>query len=318
MDNLTFTKIKEAIEKYNNIAIAVAANPLMDEMAAALSLYLVISTLGKNVSIASPTTPLVEVSNLVGIDRVQTTLGGATGDLVVSFPYREGEIEKVSYTRDNNFLNIVVKAGELGLNFDEKQVRFTRGGASPELLFVIGAERVTDLGNLYDVNNLKDTVLINIDNKGQNQGYGDIVMVSNKFSSISEAVANLIISLNYRLDIDTAENLIDGITSATNNFQSPNTSSLAFEMAGILMRTGAQRATQQVLSPRQTPRQDEFIKQTERKVRAEEIERKEIRQPGQQVQTSQPSQLNQAREVKQTPPPDDWLEPKIYKGSTNF
>ncbi|MBI3984408.1 MAG: hypothetical protein HY344_00485 [Candidatus Levybacteria bacterium] len=311
MDNLTFTKIKEAIEKYNNIAIAVPSNPLMDEMAAALSLYLSISTLGKSVSIASPTTPLVEVSNLVGIDRVQNTLGGGTGDLVVSFPYREGEIEKVSYTRDDNFLNIVVKAGELGLNFDEKAVRFTRGGASPELLFVIGAERVTDLGALYDVNNLKDTVLVNIDNKAGNQGYGDIVMVSNKLSSISEAVANLLISLNYKIDIDAAENLLDGITAATNNFQNPNTSSLAFEMVGILMRTGAQRATQQTLDPRQAPRQDNFIKQTERQIKTEQIERKEN-------VISQQSPISQGAPINQTPPPDDWLEPKIYKGSTNF
>lgn len=301
MDNLTFTKIKEAIEKYNNIAIAVPANPLMDEMAAALGLYLSLSTLGKNITVASPTTPLVEVSNLVGIDRVQTALGGGTGDLVVSFPYREGEIEKVSYTRDDNFLNIVVKAGELGLNFDEQDVKYTRGGASPELLFVIGAERVTDLGNLYDVNSLKDTVVVNIDNKSQNQGYGDILMVSTKLSSISEAVANLIVSLNYRLDLDAAQNLMLGIASATNNFQNPNTSSLAFEMAGILMRAGAVRPTQGVLNQRQAPRQDNFIKQTETQIRTEEIERKE----------------NIGQTTKSTPP-DDWLEPKIYKGSTNF
>lgn len=301
MDNLIYTKIREAIEKYSNIAIAVAANPLMDEMAAALGLYLSLSTLGKNVTVASPTNPLVEVSNLVGIDRVLLALGGGTGDLIVSFPYREGEIEKVSYTRDDNFLNIVVKAGELGLNFDEQDVKYTRGGASPELLFVIGAERVTDLGNLYDVNNLKDTVVINIDNKPQNQGYGDIVMVSTKLSSISEAVANLIVSLNYRLDVDIAQNLMTGISSATNNFQNPNTSSLAFEMVGILMRSGAVRPSQGVLDQRQAPRQDDFIKQTETQIRTEEIERKE--------NLSQPAKAT---------PPDDWLEPKIYKGSTSF
>lgn len=301
MDNLTYTKIREAIEKYSNIAIAVAANPLMDEMAAALGLYLSLSTLGKNVTVASPTNPLVEVSNLVGIDRVLLALGGGTGDLIVSFPYREGEIEKVSYTRDDNFLNIVVKAGELGLNFDEQDVKYTRGGVSPELLFVIGAERVTDLGNLYDVNNLKDTVVINIDNKPQNQGYGDIVMVSTKLSSISEAVANLIVSLNYRLDVDIAQNLMTGISSATNNFQNPNTSSLAFEMVGILMRSGAVRPSQGVLDQRQAPRQDDFIKQTETQIRTEEIERKE--------NLSQPAKAT---------PPDDWLEPKIYKGSTSF
>src|SRR3972149_7734872 len=117
MDNLTFSKIKEAIEKYSNIAVATRRDPSVDEMAAALSLYLSLKNLGKNLSIATPSNPLVEVSSLVGIDEVKTTLGQEAGDLVVSFPYKEGEIEKVSYTRDDNFLNIVVKAGENGLGF---------------------------------------------------------------------------------------------------------------------------------------------------------------------------------------------------------
>ena len=40
MDNLTFGKIKEAIEKYTDIAIATRKDPTVDEMGAALSLYL--------------------------------------------------------------------------------------------------------------------------------------------------------------------------------------------------------------------------------------------------------------------------------------
>ena len=40
MDNLTFSKIKEAIEKYTNIAIATPRDPSIDEMGAALSLFL--------------------------------------------------------------------------------------------------------------------------------------------------------------------------------------------------------------------------------------------------------------------------------------
>ena len=108
-------------------------NPSVDEMAAALSLYLSFKNLGKNLTIATPKKPLVEVSSLVGIDEVKTHFRNLGGDLVVSFPYKEGEIEKVSYTRDDNFLNIVVKAGEKGLNFSEKDVKFTRGSQAPEL-----------------------------------------------------------------------------------------------------------------------------------------------------------------------------------------
>ena len=308
MDSLTFSKIKEAIDRYNNIAVAVSNNPSVDQMASALALSLSLQNLGKNVTVASPTTPLVEVSNLVGIDTVRTSIGGETGDLIVSFPYREGEIEKVSYTRNANYLNIVVKAGELGLNFDEKDVKFTRGGTAPELLFVIGSPRVSDLGPLFDVANLKDTVVVNIDNSAENQGFGDILMVSGRLSSLSETIANLLLGLNYKIDLDVAQNLMAGIADATNNFQSPNTSALAFEMAGILMRNGAVRpGAQMVQIP---PRRDDFIKAQEQLVKTQEIEKKE----GPKIQQNN---IRQADDTLNNPP-EDWLEPKIYKGSTNF
>ena len=311
MDNLTFSKIKESVERYNNIAVAVSNNPSVDQMASALALSLSLQNLGKNVTVASPTTPLVEVSNLVGIDTVRTSIGGETGDLIVSFPYREGEIEKVSYTRNANYLNIVVKAGELGLNFDEKDVKFTRGGTAPELLFVIGSPRVSDLGPLFDVANLKDTVVVNIDNSAENQGFGDILMVSGRLSSLSETIANLLLGLNYKIDLDVAQNLMAGIADATNNFQSPNTSALAFEMAGILMRNGAVRPGAQMAQMVQIPpRRDDFIKAQEQLVKTQEIEKKE----GPKIQQNN---IRQADDTLNNPP-EDWLEPKIYKGSTNF
>jgi Exopolyphosphatase-related proteins len=354
MDNLTFDKIKEALSKYNNLAVAVPIDPTVDEMGAALGLYLSLKDMGKAVSIATPNTPLVEVSALVGIDEVRTTLGEASGDLVVSFPYREGEIEKVSYTRDDNFLNIVVKAGEKGLNFTEQEVRFSRGSKAPELLFIVGAARVSDLGKLFDPAVLKDTVVVNIDNKPDNQGYGDIVMVSNRFSSISEAVVNLILTVGAKLDLDIAENLMLGIATATNNFQDPKTSSLAFEMAGVLMRNGALRPTpnqpkrndipmdfagEQFAAPQPVLPKNPFKPQPPRpaQVQPKPFSQQQPR-PSSPIQSTQVRAAEQMRDQllkqqEQAPieqvegkeasgmgenPPDDWLTPKIYKGSTNF
>jgi hypothetical protein len=267
-------------------------------------------------------------------------LGEESGDLVVSFPYREGEIEKVSYTRDDNYLNIVVKAGEKGLNFAQEDVKFSRGSKAPELLFTVGAARVSDLGRLFDPAVLKDTVVVNIDNKADNQGYGDIVMVSNRFSSISEAVANLILSIGGKLDLDIAENLMLGIATATNNFQDPKTSSLAFEMAGVLMRNGALRPTpnqpkgnipqdfpgEQFSTPQPTFPKSQF--------KVQQPSQAPSNQPVKQTQLRATEQMRQQlKRQEQTPienvegkeatgvgenPPDDWLTPKIYKGSTNF
>lgn len=345
MDNLTFPKIKEALEKFQNIGIAIPTNSGVDTTASALSLYLSLKTIGKNVQIASPTSPLVEVSSLVGVDEIQNSFGGAEGDLIVSFPYKEGEIDKVSYTRDDNYLNIVVKAGELGLNFDEKEVKFSRGGEAPQLLFVIGASRISDLGNLFNPDTLKDTMVVNIDNSAKNQGFGDVLMVSSRLSSISEAIANLLLALNLKIDLDVAQNLITGIASATQNFQSENTSPLAFEIAGILMRQGATRPSARMAAQRSIVSEDDFIKQQERQIRetqprttiqqgsrtrtpeeiiqdlrAQRAKQAQGSQPGTETRASEPVLENVEKKDLPLPenPPDDWLEPKIYKGSTNF
>ncbi len=247
MNNDTVQRLKDLISNTQSVGISVGKNPNLDEMGAALGLYLSLKSMGKQLTIASPTNPLVEISSLVGINKVKKSLESDGGDLVVSFPYREGEIEKVSYTLEDGFLNIIVKAGELGLSFDEKSVEYKRSGGVPALLFIVGTPRLSDLGAIFNPEALKNTTIVNIDNKSDNQGFGDIVLVSQKFSSVSEQVAHLLYSLGFQLDLDTAQNLLAGISFATNNFQKPGTSIVAFEMAALLMKKGAirERNTQQ-------------------------------------------------------------------------
>lgn len=290
MDNTT-SKISELLNKSKSIGIITPKDPDMDQMGAALALYLAFVSDGRNVTVATPNDPLVEVSSLVGIDKVKNQIGGAIGDLVVSFPYNEGDIEKVSYTLEDGALNIVVKAGENGLSFNEKDVKYVRPTTAPDLVFVIGAPRISDLGKLFDPAELKDTAVVNIDNSPENQGFGDIVMVSTRLSSVSEQIANLILSLGLKMDADIAQNLMWGISKATNNFQDPKTSALAFEMAGILMRQGATRPS------------DKKVEGTIPDLRSNSTPVKKA------SEASRPST---------TEAPDDWLAPKVYKGSTNF
>ncbi len=306
MDNQTFRQIGEAIEKNKTIGIVTAKNPSLDEMGAALSLYLSLIQAGKLVTIATPENPLVEVSSLVGIDKVKTTLSGESGDLTVSFPYQEGEIEKVSYTLENGLLNIVVKAGEKGLSFEEKEVLFTRSKGAPSLLFVVGVSRLSDLGKLFNIADLKDTMIINIDNKAENQGFGDIIMVYPMLSSISETVANLLVSLNLKIDIDVAQNLMYGISDATNNFQDAKTSALAFEMAAILMKTGAIRVGNNNSKQTEPVNTEQFFPKP-----TQPIQRTQLNQPIKKIEDVE-------KEIENENPPEDWLAPKIYKGSTNF
>lgn len=320
MDNLTLQQIRDLINKSEKVAIAVGKTATIDDMAAVLSLYLSLSQMQKRASIASASQPTVELSSLVGINKVTNRLEGDGGDLVVSFPYREGEIEKVSYTIENGSLNIVVKAGEQGLTFQETDVKYSRGGGAPAVLFVIGTPRLSDLGTLFDPQALKNTTIVNIDNKAENQGFGDLVMVSPNASSVSELVASLLSYLGVIPDVDIAQNLLSGISYATENFQSPITSSVAFEMAGFLMKQGAVRSP---MRPAVTQRPSFMQPQAQRpRPQAQNEDRVSTFMPetmkagfGQtnRAPLQPPTQPTQAAAAKK--PPSDWLTPKVYKGS---
>lgn len=328
MDNATLQRIKDAIAKSNNIGIVVGQNPTLDQMAAALSLNLLLNQVNKKAVVASPTEPIVEISSLVGINKVQTSLGGEAGDLVVSFPYVEGDIEKVSYTLENDLLNIIVKAGDQGLSFDEKDVKYTRGSGSVDLLFVVGTPRLSDLGELVNGDKLTNAKIINIDNKRENQGYGDIVLVSPQASSVSEIMGDLLLSLGFHIDTDAAQNLLNGIIDATDNFQDSTTSSLAFEIASLLMRNGAIRGRNASVTSAFTPssRAQEPHSQEKQQVeeklpeRSQRFQGEDLTQektaPSQRIQRIQ-EDLHQAKEEAEDKAPIDWLSPKVYKGSSN-
>lgn len=87
-------RLRDIFDRENNFGIIVGSNYTIDEMGGALALYLTLTSMGKSASIISSKEPLVEVSNLVGIDRVKTSFEGAGGDLIVSFPYKGDEIGK--------------------------------------------------------------------------------------------------------------------------------------------------------------------------------------------------------------------------------
>lgn len=316
-------KIKDLLAKNESIGIIVGKNPGIDEMAATLSLYLAFSESGKKVAVACPTEPIVEVSSLVGIDKVKKSFGGgADGDLTVSFPYEEGEIEKISYTLEEGKLNILVKAGENGLSFNEKDVEYKRAGSAPGLVFVVGTPRISDLGTAFDMETLKDSKVINIDYKSENQGFGDIPLLGKNASSVSELMANFISSLGLKTDVDIASNLLAGIIGATNNFQNSETSPLAFETAAILLKKGAIRSVKSLkkqngikedsfFSPISQPKTPSFSKTS---TFANASADKSI---GTEEKKAAFAKEDFGELKNENNPPDDWLAPKIYKGSTS-
>src|SRR3989344_1194000 len=182
--------VRELLDSSSDIGIIVGENQNIDTMGAALGLYLILAQDGKNVQVVSKKEPTVEISNLFGIDRVAKSFEGATRILTISVPYREGEIEKVSYNIEENSLNVNLFAEENGISFSEKDVQYIKKGSSPSLIITIGVRNDAELNGFVDPKSVK-TIHIDINPLNSLMG-GDVVIIDPSFSSLSEIVAELI------------------------------------------------------------------------------------------------------------------------------
>lgn len=221
-----------------SVGVIASEKQNIDILSAALSLHFVLQDSGYSSQVISKKDPIVEHSFLVGIDQLKKSFGGITKSLVVSFPYVEGEIEKVSYNIEGDRLNVNLFGTDQGIKFEEKDVKYVRQGSSPQIVITVGVQNISEIEDLIDS---ASTKIINIDNNVGNALFGDIVLVDAQYSSLSEVVARMSIDLGLQIEFDVAQNLLDGISFATSNFSSQKTSPLAFEMAGVLMQKGAVR-----------------------------------------------------------------------------
>ncbi len=240
MDSIAQNKnnLQSILSQAPALGIIASEKQDVDILSAALSLHLIFQDSGKTSQVVSKKEPIVEHSFLVGVDQLRKSFGGgASKNLTVSFPYVEGEIEKVSYNIEGDRLNVNLFGTSQGITFDEKAIRYIREGSSPQVIVTIGIQNPQELEGLVE----SGAQIINIDNTVSNALFGNVVMVDPAYSSLSEVVARIAFDMGYVVEFDVAQNLLDGILHATNNFTSSKTSPLAFEMAGLLMQKGAIR-----------------------------------------------------------------------------
>ena len=338
-------QLNSLLSTSQEIGIVIGRTQNIDKMGAALSLYLSLTDSSRNVQIVSSQEPIVELSNLVGVDKIGKQFSGLTKGITVSVPYNEGEVEKVSYSTEGDRMNFNILAGESGLKpFTMQDIQLIARGATPDLVIAIGVDDENEIKGFVEEGSA--TKIVNIDNSAQNPKYGDVVITDASYSSISEIITVLLQELALPVQIDIAQNLLDGVMSATHNFTLPQTSSYAFEAAAVLMRQGAQRVSQitngearPIFQPQaqQNPRMPKQQNpQNQNRGQVFQQPRGQVSQQAAQTQPSQPVQNQQIPqpqfnsmgiENKESKPmsnedfgepqdiPSDWFVPKVFKGS---
>lgn len=312
-------QMRTILEKSQEVVIAISAKPTIDSMAASLSLYLALSSVGKHVNIISSQTPTVEFNRLVGIDKVGLALTDGNGrNLIISFPYQEGSIEKVSYNIENDTFNLVIEPREGYPAVTPEMMKYTFGGGKVDAIITIGCTTLESIGDIYHNNQevFSEKPLLNIDTQRENTRYGKINIVDHSTSSNSELLISILSQMGFNLDSDMASNLLFGITSATQNFTSQRMNAETFEAAAICLKAGAQKPLSQP-QPQNTssPSSFPFPKMTKPPLSPIQNNKpKPPMPPMQHVPMQQTPKPQNPQHHSDAPP--DWLKPKIYKGST--
>ena len=313
MDNNhnTLARIHEVLNKGVSGVIVLPNNPTTDAIAASTSLYLGLTKMGKNVSIASSSKP---VSDMTAADKIQNNIGAGGDSLMISFPYSDGSIDKVDYNIQGENFNLVITPRPGFSKLDPQAVNYSYTGGTVDFIIVVDSPTLNSLGTIYTENQHQFTGhdIINIDRHLTNAFFGTVNFVNKTISSVSELILSILEDLKIEIDKDMATNLYSGIAASTNNFTSYSVNADTFENIATLLRHGAIKKI--IKKPAPPVVNQRVLSQNRPQAQAPKmsfsgaVESQPITPIEKVEQEKQPSQ--QGFEQKS---PSDWLKPKIFK-----
>lgn len=307
-------KVIETLQNHNSGVICVGENPSVDAVAAASTLYLGLSELGKNVTIVSAG-PVK--SDLFGADSMGSDLTTSGDNLVISFPYTEGSIDKVDYFIQNDKFNVVITPRPGTPPLDSKTVNFGKAGGLVEFIVVIGVPSLRTLGTLYTENQdlFKQSKVINIDRSLTNAYFGTANFVNRNVSSLSELVLTILTTMNVEIDKEMATNLYAGVLDATKSFSTPSTNASTFENSAVLLKAGAKKVQSSQAQTEQVS--------TDTQAQTFQINQKKSfeRQGAKPIKSVERAPMISSIEgddsISEDDEDDTWLKPKIFKPGTS-
>lgn len=286
------TKVKELLDKANDILVVTHEHPTVDSVGSSLALSLGLMSLGKKVSIVCPDLMTVEFSSFIGVNKFAQDL--SRKNFIISLDYEDGSIEKVSYNIEGNKFNLVIepRAGHEG--FSQDKVHYSYGGTSADMIFIVDTIHLGGLKQVYEENKELFTgkTIVNIDRHPNNAQYGQMNIIDPEASSTAEVMSQFLSGIGVRLTADIGTNVLNALYGATNAFQTPHVGAKAFELAAACLKAGGKR----------------FWKPTAQ----EEV-------PSVAVESVTPphAPVVETKKPVTTPTeaPPDWFKPKIYKSS---
>ncbi len=301
---------KTVIGQSKAILILLPTKPYFDQVAAALSLFLVLRN-EKDVTVYSPAPMTVEFNRLIGVNKISQEMGNK--NLVIRFTdYKASDIERVSYDIENSQFRLTVIPKQKISPPTKDQIELAYSGLSSDTVIIIGGANETHFPALGN-KDLSTANLVHI-------GTRDITLASNKSyvsfsrpaSSVSEVVASLVKESGMSFDEDSATNLLMGMEEGSDGLRDSSVTAETFLLISELMKSGGKRLIAQGAAQRKDFPSGAIPGGFNRPP----VRPLQNTNPASVIQTF-PTQSQNLQPEKQTEKtPDDWLQPKIYKGSS--
>ena len=232
------------------ILILIKRNPDVDAMAAALFLENGLENFGKNIQIVARG----ELPSSFREYHHKITDKFETRQLIVSFNWHKIGVEKVSYKLDGENFNFIITPRNKSVEKDE--VRIMHKGEEADLVFTIGLASLDEL-EAAEREYLDNKEVVNIDKSPDNQLFGKLNFVKEDADSISALVGSLIEKSNIRPTATSADILLAGLRSSTDDFNTvrdPTTFEVAAYCSKIQMDLVNEPALTEFKEEPQVPR----------------------------------------------------------------
>lgn len=295
--------LKAHLDPAKSVVVLLPQNPNFDAVAAALSLKLTLEAKQKQVTVVTPTPMTVEFNRLVGVDTIATSFGSP--NLVISFHEQSDLVDTVSYDLDKGNLRLIITPKKGVTNLDHRQLKFSPGSTRADVIVTIDVPKLEALGEVHNsaADVMKSTKIVALNREMPEVTFTSVHLTHPESSSLSEMTASLIDAAGYTLDEDIATNLYMGITEATGHFQIPQVTHHTFEIAALLLRRGARRDEQ--LSATNFPPGS---------IPNKPLHEQASQNLGYGTDGTEPEEPGETAPEPTKNPPDEWLEPKIYRG----
>lgn len=299
------------IDASSSILIVLPNKPYFDQVAAALSLFLSIHD-RKNTSIFCPTEMMVGFNRLIGIDKISQEIGEK--NLTIRFiGFDAANIDKVGYDIENGEFKLTVTPKPGFISPQKDQIKTDYSGTAADLVILIGGANESHFPVLGSPD-LANSKIVHIGTRGLEVGR-EVLSFAKQGSTTSELIANIIKENGLTIDSDVATNLVMGIEDGSNNFGNSEVTPETFEIFAFLLRNGGQRMPRVKLSPAGFPAGAIPTKPYNQPVKTE-IPATQPVTPVIQIESQPEGHSGETGiETPEVNPPDDWLQPKIFKGT---